>query len=87
MRKPELGLWWMCKLPVVTGHDAIKAFQRAGFEVARTAGSHHILCKTGHVFLLTVPVHGRKALTRGTLRRLIRDSGLSVAEFNELLTR
>lgn len=77
----------MSKLPAVTGREAIRAFQSVGFEVARIEGSHHILKRTGHPFVLSVPIHGKKPLKRGTLRRLIRDAGLSVDGFAAMLER
>ena len=77
----------MSEFPVAPGSEAIRAFQHAGFVLERIEGSHHHLKKPGHLYILTVPVHRKKALKRGTLRRLIRDSGLTVAEFNDLLAR
>ncbi|MEK7710549.1 MAG: type II toxin-antitoxin system HicA family toxin [Planctomycetota bacterium] len=71
----------MSKLPAASGRDVIRALQLVGFEVARTVGSHHVLKKSGHAYVVTVPVHGNKSLKPGTLRRLIRDAGLSVDEF------
>ncbi len=75
----------MPELPVVTGGQAIKAFEKAGFSVVRIKGSHHIMKAPDHVFLLTVPVHGNKPLKPGTLRALIRGADLSVEAFLELL--
>ena len=76
----------MSKLPAITGKQAISAFTSAGFELARISkSSHHILKKEGHPFLLTVPVHGKKTLKVGTLRGLIRSSGLTAEEFVALL--
>ncbi|NLY02691.1 MAG: type II toxin-antitoxin system HicA family toxin [Rhodopirellula sp.] len=40
------------------------------------SGSHHIYAQPGNPTILTVPVHGDKDLKRGTLRQLLRDSGL-----------
>ncbi|UCC31815.1 MAG: type II toxin-antitoxin system HicA family toxin [Phycisphaerales bacterium] len=77
----------MSELPAVSGREAIKALQIVGFEVARIEGSHHILKKPGHPFNLSVPVRASKSLKRGTLRRLIRDAGLTVEEFIEALER
>jgi predicted RNA binding protein YcfA (HicA-like mRNA interferase family) len=42
-----------------------------------------ILFKPGAVIVLTVPLH--KELAKGTLRRLIRDSGMTVEEFHSKL--
>ena len=75
----------MSELPSVTGLEAIKAFARVGFVEVRVKGSHHVLKKPGHVYLLTVPVHKHQALKTGTIRRLIKDARLSVDEFVELL--
>lgn len=75
----------MSDVPSLSGSQAIDAFRRHGFEVVRTTGSHHIMKKDGHSSTLSVPVHGHQSLKRGTLRGLIRLSGLSIAEFIELL--
>ena len=71
----------MSELPTVSGREAIAAFEKAGFVVARTSASHHVMKKEGHTLLLTVPVHGNKALKPGTLRSLIRASGLTKEQF------
>ncbi len=73
----------MVPLPTVSGRAAVAAFKRAGFEVERQTGSHIILVKSGAVLTLSVPNH--RELKPGTLRALIRKSGLSVTEFTELL--
>ena len=69
----------MPKLPVVSGSETVKRFERAGWRIARQRGSHIIMLKTGHIASLSVPQH--KQLAPGTLRSLIRASGLSVEEF------
>jgi len=72
-------------LPVVSGREAIKALCRAGFRVVRQRGSHVRLEKRTEdkVIKLTVPLH--KTLKKGTLRRIIKDAGLTVQEFNRSL--
>jgi len=77
----------MSRLPVVSGLEAVAALEHFGFVVARIEGSHHVLKKPQHLYNLTVPVHGNKPLKKGTLRRLIRDAGLTVDEFVEVLHR
>ena len=72
----------MPKLPVVSGSEAVKRFEWAGWRIARQRGSHVIMLKTGHIASLSVPQH--KQLAPGTLRSLIRASGLSVEEFIDL---
>lgn len=72
-------------LPAVSAREAIAAFKKCGFELARINGSHHIYKRPGHRFNLTIPFHSRRAIKRGTLRKLIRDAGLTTDEFMELL--
>jgi predicted RNA binding protein YcfA (HicA-like mRNA interferase family) len=63
------------------GEQVVKAFQRAGWNIARVRSSHVILEKEGFVATLSVPVHKGKNVKRGTLRNLIKDAELSVEEF------
>lgn len=72
----------MPKLPVLSGDEFIKAMSRLGYSIDRTRGSHMILRGPGRP-PLSVPRH--REWDRGTLRGLIRDAGLSVEEFVELL--
>jgi predicted RNA binding protein YcfA (HicA-like mRNA interferase family) len=75
----------MPRLPSITGQDAIDAFSKLGFEVARIEGSHHILKKPGVRYNLSVPVHGQKNIKPGTLRTLIRLAGVTVDDFCKVL--
>ena len=61
------------------------ALGRAGFTVVRQRGSHVRLEKRteDRMIKLTVPLH--KSLKKGTLRRIIKDAGITVQEFNRLL--
>lgn len=73
----------MPALPVISGTDAVRAFSQAGWVAVRQRGSHIIMVKDGSIASLSVPDH--RELARGTLRSLIRDAGLTVGEFIELL--
>ncbi len=73
----------MGKLGNVSGKQAVKAFEKAGWMARGQTGSHLVLTKTGVRANLTVPLHPE--LSVGTLRALIRVSGLTVDEFLELL--
>jgi len=75
----------MTKLPIISGKEAIKIFQKAGWIVSHQKGSHVILTKTGKYVNLSIPLH--KELDTGTLRGLIRDSGMSVLEFCRYLSK
>jgi predicted RNA binding protein YcfA (HicA-like mRNA interferase family) len=73
------------KLPTVSGEKVIKALGKTGFVFIRQKGSHVRLEKVveNEVIKITVPL--RKTLKKGTLRRILKDAGVSVEEFIELL--
>lgn len=71
----------MSRLGSYRGEQVVKAFQRAGWSIARVRSSHVILQKERFVATLSVPVHKGKNVKRGTLRDLIKDAELSVEEF------
>jgi predicted RNA binding protein YcfA (HicA-like mRNA interferase family) len=73
-------------LPTINGRQVIRALMRAGFVVDRIVGSHHVL-KHPHDArrTVTVPVHAGHDLKRGTLRSIVRQAGLTVEEFVDLI--
>ena len=73
----------MSELPRVSGRECVQALQKAGFHFRRQEGSHIILRRREPFAQLVVPDH--KELDRGTLRAIIRQSGLTVGEFTQLL--
>ena len=73
----------MARLPVVSGADAVKAFEHAGWRKDRQRGSHVVLLKASEIASLSVPQH--RELAPGTLRSLIRNAGMTVEEFVALL--
>jgi predicted RNA binding protein YcfA (HicA-like mRNA interferase family) len=75
----------MASLPTLSGRDVVKAFLRDGWQMARQRGSHMILVKDGHMATLSVPDH--REVAKGTLRSLIRSSGLTVEEFAALVRK
>jgi predicted RNA binding protein YcfA (HicA-like mRNA interferase family) len=72
----------MPSLPILAGREVVKAFGQDGWQLARQRGSHMILVKPGHMATLSVPDHREVAM--GTLRSLIRASGLTVEAFAPL---
>ncbi|HEX8325212.1 MAG TPA: type II toxin-antitoxin system HicA family toxin [Tepidisphaeraceae bacterium] len=73
----------MPSLPVISGREAVRAFERDGWQVMRQRGSHIVLSKPDVPVNLSIPDH--KELDRGTLRKLIRLAGLSNENFAALL--
>ena len=74
----------MPPVPTVRGDRVVKALERAGFKVARIAGSHHIL-RHPDGRGTTVPVHSGRDVAKGTLRGILADIGMSVDELRDLL--
>lgn len=69
----------MPPVPILRPREAVRAFERLGWQVARQRGSHIILTKPGHIATLSVPNH--PTVARGTLRSLIARAGLNIEEF------
>ena len=69
----------MPKVPLISGREAIRVFERLGWIAERQKGSHISMWKPDVPQILTVPDH--KELGIGILRGLIRTAGVSVAEF------
>jgi len=75
----------MPKLPSVSGERVIRALKRAGFAELRQKGSHVSLEKRvgEKVFKTVVPMHSE--LAKGTLSDILKQCGLKLEEFLELL--
>lgn len=72
------------KLPVVSGAQVLKVFKKVGYEFDVQHGSHIIVRQgTPPHRRLSIPNHNE--LAKGTLRVLIREAGLTVDEFLDLL--
>lgn len=72
----------MGKLGNISGKEAAKAFERAGWISMGQVGSHLVMVKPGVRVNLSIPQH--KELSVGTLRALIRNAGMTVDEFLKL---
>jgi predicted RNA binding protein YcfA (HicA-like mRNA interferase family) len=71
-------------LPVVSGRDVVKALGKIEYALDKQRGSHMILRQQISPHRrVTVPDH--KEVAKGTLRAIIRQTGLTVEEFNDLL--
>lgn len=70
------------KLKLCSGAEAVRKLQRTGWSFARQKGSHVMLTKPGYQWTLSIPLHDE--LGPGLLRKLIRQAGLTVEEFNKL---
>jgi predicted RNA binding protein YcfA (HicA-like mRNA interferase family) len=75
----------MISLLVVSARDAIRAFEKIGYRQVRQRGSHIRLRDDTNPNHLPLTIPNHKTLKPGLLRKLIRDAGLTVDEFKELL--
>lgn len=74
----------MPKLPICSGLEVVKALAKIGYEVDHQTGSHIILRHSLPPHRrLTVPRH--KEIAKGTLRKIIKQAGLTIEEFLKLL--
>ena len=71
----------MARLLVISGREACEILARHGFVEVRRRGSHIIMQKVVVGGTLTVPVPDRAELRTGTLRAIIRQSGIARKEF------
>jgi predicted RNA binding protein YcfA (HicA-like mRNA interferase family) len=75
----------LTRLGSYSGEAVVRAFERAGWRVARRRSSHVILERDGYEATLSIPVHKGKDVKRGTLRDLIRDAKMNADEFLSFL--
>ncbi len=73
----------MPKLPVLSGRQVVRAFEEAGWRQDRQRGSHVVMLKQGSNVSLSIPQH--RVVAPGTLRALIRLSGMTAERFCKLL--
>ncbi len=73
----------MGRLANISGSEAVKAFGKAGWQKMGQVGSHLVMTKPGVRANLSIPQH--RELSVGTLRALIRNSGMTVEEFLQLM--
>ena len=76
----------MPRLPRVTAARIIRVLERQGFELARESGSHKIY-QHPDGRRTTVPYHAGKIVRPKTLKSILADVQLSVAEFANLLRK
>lgn len=74
----------MSALPRISGRKIVAALSKAGYEKDRQKGSHIVLRQVEAPHRrIVVPDHDEVA--KGTLRAIIKQTGLTVEEFKELL--
>ena len=75
----------MPRLPILSGRKVIRALEQIGFEVVRQKGSH-VRLKHEDGRVVTVPVHAGQDISRGLLRKILRDTELTPQKLKDLLS-
>ena len=73
------------KLPIVSGHDMVKALSKIGYIHKRTSGGHAILQKETEMGRITIPIPLHKELAKGTLKSIMRQANLNAENLIQLL--
>jgi predicted RNA binding protein YcfA (HicA-like mRNA interferase family) len=69
------------KLPVLSGQEVRHVLEAHGFQLVRQRGSHMVMQRAEDGGTTTIPVPDHSELRTGTLRSIIRQSGLEVEAF------
>jgi predicted RNA binding protein YcfA (HicA-like mRNA interferase family) len=72
----------MPKIPRISGKECLAAFERLGYQLKYNMGDHKRLTCPGRN-TITIPMYDE--IDPGLIRKLLRDSGVSVEEFIILL--
>lgn len=71
----------MSKLPDLSYRDVIKVLRKAGFEYDRNARGSHEIWFNQETRKRTVIPHHSGSISKGTLRAIINQAGLTLEEF------
>ena len=73
------------KLPLLRPRELVKALERMGFVHTRKSRGSHFRYVHPDGRKTTIPMHQRKTIGRGLLRKILRDIGISIEELNKWL--
>jgi len=71
-------------LPILSSREIIKILERIGFQNTRKSKGSHFRYAHPDGRKTTIPVHKGRTISRGLLRKVIRDIELSTEEFLKL---
>ena len=73
----------MSRLKLLPFRELAKVAEKSDFHWVRCQGSHHTF-RSADGRVIVIPDHGSQVIVRPLLRKLIRDMGLTVDEYNDL---
>ena len=74
----------MSRLRLAAYRELRRVAEAAGFSWVRRVGSHNTF-RNAAGQIVVIPDHGSQVIVRPLLRRIVRDLGLTVDEYNRLL--
>ena len=74
----------MSRLKLLAYRDLARLVERAGFRWKRRRGSHNVF-QSIDGRIVVVPDHGSTVIVRSLLRKIVRDMGMTVDEYNHLM--
>ena len=74
-------------LPILSSREIIKILERIGFQNTRKSKGSHFRYAHPDGRKTTIPVHKGRRISRGLLRKIIRDIELSPEEFLRLIKK
>jgi predicted RNA binding protein YcfA (HicA-like mRNA interferase family) len=72
------------KLRLVAYRQLSKVAEAAGFQWVRREGSHNVF-RNAAGRIVVIPDHGSQVIVRPLLRKILRDMGLSLEEYDRIL--
>ena len=73
------------KLPILRPEELIRVLEKLGFSSPRKSKGSHFRFKHPDGRRTTVPVHKGRDISRGLLRKILRDMDISPEELKKLL--
>ena len=77
----------MPRLPRATAREVVRVLERTGFVRVRVHGSHWIFRHRELRRRVTIPYHRTRVIPPGTMANILRESGITRDEFDQLLRR
>jgi predicted RNA binding protein YcfA (HicA-like mRNA interferase family) len=73
------------KLPVISGKEAVKAFEKLGYAPVRQKGSHIRMKHLSDASKTLISIPNHKVLGKGLLRKLLRDANITVEQLMKVI--
>jgi len=72
------------KLPILNSEELIRSLEKLGFKQTRKSRGGHLRYSHPDGRKTSVPVHKGKTISRGLLRKILRDMDITVEELHKL---